>query len=40
MAAKNAAQTVLEEAGEPLHYETITDKMLEDGHWSSDGETP
>lgn len=40
MTAKDAAQAVLEEAGEPLHYETITERILENGHWSTEGETP
>jgi restriction system protein len=40
MTAKEAAQRVLEEAGEPLHYDTITERMLEAGYWSTNGETP
>jgi restriction system protein len=40
MTAKEAAQRVLEEAGEPLHYETIMERMLEAGYWSTTGKTP
>ena len=40
MTAKEAAQRVLEEADEPLHYDTTTERMLEAGYWSTHGETP
>jgi restriction system protein len=40
MTAKEAAQRVLEEAGEPLHYETITERILESEYWTTNGETP
>lgn len=40
MTAKEAAQRVLEDAGEPLHYEALTERMLETGYWSSSGQTP
>lgn len=40
MTSKEAAQRVLEEAGEPLHYETITERILEARYWSTNGETP
>ncbi|NBC30143.1 MAG: restriction endonuclease, partial [Spirochaetes bacterium] len=40
MTSKEAAKRVLDEAGEPLHYETITERMLEAGYWSTTGKTP
>lgn len=40
MTSKEAARAVLDEAGEPLHYKTITERMLEAGYWSTQGETP
>jgi restriction system protein len=35
-----AVETVLSDAGEPLHYREITRRMLAQGLWQSDGETP
>lgn len=40
MTAKEAAQRVLEEVGEPLHYETITERILESEYWTTNGATP
>jgi hypothetical protein len=40
MTSTEAAERVLAEAGEPLHYTTITDRMLEAGYWSTSGATP
>ena len=40
MTAKEAAHRVLKEAGEPLHYETITERILEAGYWATASKTP
>ncbi len=40
LTAKKAICEVLKEAGEPLHYEKITDRMLERGLWRTGGKTP
>ena len=36
----DAAEQVLREAGEPLHYVDITKRMTRDGLWASSGKTP
>ena len=36
----DAAYVVLREANEPLHYRTLTERMLERGLWSTSGKTP
>ena len=36
----DAAAAVLEEAGAPLHYREITERMLAKGLWNSEGKTP
>jgi restriction system protein len=40
MSVLNAVQTVLEQAGEPLHYREITKRALEKGLWTTNGLTP
>lgn len=40
MNSLEAAHEILDNAGEPLHYEEITERMLERGLWETDGETP
>lgn len=40
MTAKSAAKRILEETGKPLHYQKITDKILEQGYWKTEGQTP
>ena len=40
MSALDAAEAVLAAAGEPLHYDAITERALADGHWQSQGKTP
>ena len=40
MTAKEAAQRVLKEAGEPLHYETLTERILDAEYWATEGQTP
>jgi restriction system protein len=34
------AEVVLKEAGKPLHYKEITQRMLDRGLWQSEGKTP
>jgi len=36
----DAIQQVLADAGEPLHYREITQRVLSQGLWSSEGKTP
>ena len=36
----DAVRTVLEQAGEPLHVNELTRRLLDGGLWSSDGKTP
>lgn len=38
--ALEAAYEILKEAGEPLHYEVVTERMLERGLWRTRGKTP
>src|SRR5689334_4297053 len=40
MTIKEAAFTILNEVGEPLHYEEITRRTLEQGLWQTHGQTP
>ena len=40
MSALNAAYEVLKDAGEPLHYEEITKRMLDRRLWETRGNTP
>ena len=40
MKALQAAEVVLKEAGKPLHYKEITQRMLDRGLWQSEGKTP
>ncbi len=40
MTAANAAYKVLADAGEPLHYKEITDRILVAGLWTTAGRTP
>lgn len=40
MSALDAAASVLDKAGQPLHYREITRRMLDSGLWSSSGKTP
>jgi len=40
MTAKEAAVKVLEEVGTPLHYEALTEHILEKGNWETEGQTP
>ena len=40
MSALDAAYEVLQEAGEPLHYEEITKRMLDRRLWETRGKTP
>ncbi len=35
-----ATQSVLQEAGTPLHYREITQRMIDRGLWQTDGKTP
>ena len=35
-----AAEATLKEAGKPLHYKEITQRMLYRGLWQPDGKTP
>ena len=36
----DVAHRILEEAGEPLHYQEIARRMIEQGLWSTKGKTP
>jgi restriction system protein len=36
----SAVQTVLSQAGVPLHYKEITDRVLSQGLWVTKGQTP
>ncbi len=38
--ALDAAQRVLTQAGEPLHYREIAKRGIEKGYWKTDGKTP
>ena len=38
--ALEAVRKILAEAGEPLHYEEITRRVLEQGLWTTEGKTP
>ena len=40
MKSLDAIETVLREAGAPLHYEAITKQVLEKGLWAATGKTP
>lgn len=40
MSALNGVVNVLKQAGKPLHYKEITERMLSSGIWSSKGKTP
>lgn len=40
MTALDAAKQVLEEAGEPLHFKEVTQRILDKGYWSTNGKTP
>ena len=40
MGVLTAVETVLKEAGEPLHYGDITKRLLERGLWTTTGRTP
>ena len=40
LSLKDAAQHVLAKAGEPLHYQEITKRILEDGLGQSKSKTP
>lgn len=40
MTAKEAARVMLEEAGEPLHYDELTERILAAGEWETEGKTP
>jgi restriction system protein len=40
MSVISAAEMVLTEAGEPLHYREITERMLTRGLWTTQGKTP
>ncbi|HLM58829.1 MAG TPA: HTH domain-containing protein [Pyrinomonadaceae bacterium] len=40
MGVLTAVQTVLAEAGEPLHYKEITKRLLNRGLWTTTGQTP
>lgn len=40
MGVLTAVETVLKEAGEPLHYGEITKRLLEHGLWTTTGRTP
>ncbi len=40
LSALSAAAQVLREAGEPLHYEEITRRILDQGLWTTQGKTP
>ena len=40
MSALDAVHVVLEAAGAPLHYEEITRRALDGGHWKTQGKTP
>lgn len=40
LSALSAAAQVLREAGEPLHYEEITRRALDEGLWTPKGKTP
>src|SRR5947209_5372714 len=36
----DAAEKVLQAAGSPLHYREITQRILQQGLWQTDGKTP
>ncbi len=36
----DAAYAVLKQAGEPLHVQELTRRMLDNGAWESNGKTP
>ena len=36
----DAAHTVLNDVGQPLHYSDITKRVLEKGLWATQGKTP
>ena len=40
MSALDAAAAVLQDAGKPLHYREITERMLTRKLWSTSGKTP
>lgn len=40
MKVLDAIETVLKDAGAPLHYEAITKQILEKGLWTAGGKTP
>lgn len=40
MKASDAAYEVLKSAGEPLHKDEPTERMIEGGLWQSEGRTP
>lgn len=40
LACKDAIEVVLDDAGTPLHYQDITDQILDRGLWVTDGKTP
>lgn len=40
MSALDGAVTVLEQAGKPLHYREIAERMVKSGIWSTKGKTP
>lgn len=40
MSVHEAVKQVLNEAGEPLHYQQITRRMLDNGLWTTQGKTP
>ena len=40
MDSLDAVERILSEAAEPLHYQIVTDRILEQGLWHTQGETP
>ena len=40
MDSLDAAEKVLREAGQPLHYKTITEQIIEKNLWHTEGKTP
>jgi restriction system protein len=40
MDSLDAAEKVLQEAGQPLHYKDITDRIISQNYWQTEGKTP
>lgn len=40
MSVLDRVETVLAQAGKPLHYQEITERLLEGGLWKTKGKTP